>query len=300
MYAVRAQGITKVFGKVAALRNIGFTLRQGEMLTLLGPNGAGKSTLLKTIAGLYRPTTGTVEIFGHSSDADDSARGMLSFLGENYALYDDLSVRDNLAFFASMYGIDASNAGRSAGNLLREFNADEYMERKVGELSRGTKQKVAICRALMSNPRLLLLDEPTAFLDIASSELLHSKLERLASGGASVIYATQRLEELYRLSGNILMLNRGREEAHGDMRRILGKLGHVRVEMALYREIGRAPLNALGKRWRVERRRHGIVVDVGSMDEIPLLIRDVVRRGGRIMSVTYLNKSIEELMGLHG
>ncbi len=299
MYAVEARGITKAFGKVTALEDVGFSLREGEMLTLLGPNGAGKSTLLKILAGLYKQDSGTVRIFGSRFGTGDAARSSISFLGENYALYDDLSVYDNLMFFASMYGIDARSAGIAARRLLKDFSAEECMERKVGELSRGTKQKVAICRAMMNSPRLLLLDEPTAFLDIASAELLHSMLERLVGDGASVIYATQRLEELYRLEGSVLMLSKGRRVVHGSMGRILERLGHVRIELMLYKEMGDAALKAIGTRWRVEKHGRRIVADVGSMGEIPSLIKDFVNRRGRIMSVTYLNKSIEELM-MHG
>ncbi len=299
MYAVEAHGITKAFGKITALRNVGFSLREGGILTLLGPNGAGKSTLLKIVAGLYRQDSGSVRIFGELPDSNGDVRERISFLGENYALYDDLSVRDNLMFFASMYGIGTHTAENRIKNLLSEFRAAEYMERKVGELSRGTKQKVAICRALINNPSLLLLDEPTAFLDVSSSELLHSILERLAGSRASIIYATQRLEELYRLGGNVLMLSKGREVVNGDIRRVLKKLGHVRIELTLYNEMSGAMIKTVGKKWKIEEHGRRVIANVGSIDMIPVLIKDFVSHGGKIMSVTYLNRSIEELM-THG
>ncbi len=296
MYAVEVKSLTKRFGNVTALEKISFRLKQGQVLVLLGPNGAGKSTLLKTIAGLYKPTQGTVRLFGDHYSNEDSIRGEISFVGENYALYDDLSVYDNLRFFSELYGISREDSNTAIKKLLKTFNATEYLKRKVGELSRGTKQKVAICRALLNNPKLLLLDEPTAFLDASSSEQLHLLLERLSKNGTAIIYATQRLDELYRISGNILMLNKGREIAYGGIEKTIKKLGHVKVELALYKELSNEALKALEKQWGLEAHGRRIIAEVKSIVEVPLLIEEIVKHGGRILSATYLNKSVEELM----
>ena len=141
-----------------ALTNIGFKLDPGEVLILLGPNGAGKSTLLKILASLYKPSNGSVRLFGQVPlQHSNKIRSMISFLGENYALYDDLTVRRNLQFFGRLYDISDKALDTKIKYWLKRFDAMQYIDREVGELSRGTKQKIALCRAFINQPRLLLL-----------------------------------------------------------------------------------------------------------------------------------------------
>ncbi len=189
MYAVECKNVTKEFSETTALISINLKLKPGAKLILLGPNGAGKSTLLKTISGLLKPTKGQVLLYGVNSNPYSQNIGhTLSFVGENYALYDNLTVYDNLIFFSTLYGLPKVEALPMIKELLNYLDASEYLNRKVGMLSRGTKQKIAICRALMNKPKILLLDEPTAFLDARAAEKVHDIIE---SEKITIIYATQ-------------------------------------------------------------------------------------------------------------
>lgn len=299
LYVLEANKIQKRFGKLVVLHDISFKLGSGETIVLLGPNGAGKSTLLKILASLYKPSSGYVKILGYPLSHDpNKVRAMISFLGENYALYDDLSVRKNLEFFARLYDIDDKIIDQRIRHWLNKFDALQYIDRNVGELSRGTKQKVALCRALINEPKLLLLDEPSAFLDPIASKMLHSELNRLSKSGVSIIYATQRLDELYKIGNKTLLIRRGRNIAFGEVDKIINRLKDVEVEILTAKPINKAIFAKLKKSWRV---RYGdseksIIFSLSRINEIPKAVRAVVNSNGQIISVIYLKESIDKIL----
>jgi ABC-type multidrug transport system ATPase subunit len=296
---IDARDIQKRFGKIVALDNVGFRLGSGEVLILLGPNGAGKSTLLKILASLYRPSNGSVRLFGQDPlDKRSRIRNMTSFLGENYALYDDLTVRKNLQFFGRLYDISDKALDTRMRYWLKRFDAMQYIDRDVGELSRGTKQKIALCRALINQPRLLLLDEPSAFLDPAASRMLHSELNALSRSGVSIVYATQRLDELYKIGDRVLLLRNGRVMALGSIEKVINTLGDVEVEILTSKPISRGAIAALSRRWKL---RHGdseksLIFSLGRINDIPKVVRDVVKNDGEIIGVLYLKESIDRIL----
>jgi ABC-type multidrug transport system ATPase subunit len=288
LYVVEAKSIQKRFGKLTVLHDIGFRLSEGETIVLLGPNGAGKSTLLKIIAGLYKQTSGSLKVLGHELPKEaDSVRSDVSFLGENYSLYDDLTVRVNLKFFGRLYDIEREMLDKRITYWLERLDATQYIDRKVGELSRGTKQKVAICRALINEPKLLLLDEPSAFLDPIASKK-----------GVSIIYATQRLDELYKIGNKTLLLRKGRNIAFGKVDIIINRLRDVEVEILTSKPMRKGSFALLSKKWKV---RYGdsesaLVFSLTRISEIPKVVRDVVARDGDIISVLYLKESIDKVL----
>ncbi len=297
MYSVEAKKITKTFSKFTAISDISFSVKKGSSMIILGPNGAGKSTLLKIIAGLYKPTRGSIKLFGEDLDTKtrDSLSRRFSFLGENYALYDNLSVRENISFFARLY--EVSDAERKMKDILGEFDALEYIDRKVGELSRGTKQKVAICRALINDPEMLLLDEPTAFLDQNAADMLHRMLERLSSEKVTVLYATQRLEELYRIKSNVILIGSGRITASGSLDSIIRKLGSIEVEVAMINKLEKEGMSKLFGKYELSYSSGSLLkAKVKSISDIPKLIEDISKEGGLIINVNYINRNVGELM----
>ncbi|MGB9732697.1 MAG: ABC transporter ATP-binding protein [Candidatus Micrarchaeia archaeon] len=288
MHAIEASNISKYFSNIKAIDNISFSIGRGERLILIGPNGAGKSTLLRLASGLIKPTKGSIKIFGiEASDVEKSSR-MLSFVSENYALYDSLTVKDNLLFFGVLHGLRKEHALEASRSLLRRLNASEYFERKVGELSRGTKQKIAICKALMSDPKVLLLDEPTAFLDPYSAEEVHKLIDE---SKASVVYATQRLDELSKIRGKIMLMDKGRAVAYGTLEKILSLIKGIKIEIILLDE---KKIRLEGWDARQEGRR--IIARLSSAKEIPELVEEIVARNGKITSVNYINESLSNEM----
>ncbi|MFP3278917.1 MAG: ABC transporter ATP-binding protein [Candidatus Micrarchaeota archaeon] len=285
VHYIVAKNVSKYFSDTKAVENISFSLEEGERLILLGPNGAGKSTLLRLLSGILRPDKGYIEILGNKTVPYNSdINRYVSFLGENYALYDNLSVIDNLIFFGTLYEIRKEEIIERAKEMLSRLNAIEFINRKVGELSRGTKQKIAICRALLNNPKVLLLDEPTAFLDPHATDELHNIIEGL---DATIVYATQRFDELHKIKGKIMLLDHGKKIAYGSLEQILSSIKEINVEVYLLNE-----KKLLLRGWNFTQKGNKINAKLRSASEVPELVEEIVKEGGKILSVSYLRESI--------
>jgi heme ABC exporter ATP-binding subunit CcmA len=232
---VIADDVSRHFGRRRALARISFTVGRGEILGLLGPNGAGKSTMLSILATLLRPTSGRIR-FGTIDLADaaiDAAalRGRIGVLGHDLFLYPELTARENLAFFAGLYKI--AEPGRAALAALDRAGLADRADDPVGSLSRGMRQRVALERALIHNPRLALLDEPFTGLDDASAAALLERLKALRSAGAVVIIATHDLDLAEGLLDQAVFLRDGRlalatarpEGLRSTYRSVMGKSG---------------------------------------------------------------------------
>jgi ABC-type multidrug transport system ATPase subunit len=204
--------VSRHFGRRRALSRISFTVGRGEILGLLGPNGAGKSTMLSLLATLMRPTSGRIR-FGALDPqiADERApqlRGRIGVLGHDLFLYPELTARENLAFFAGLYNIDAAN--RAALTALERAGLADRADDHVGSFSRGMRQRVALERALIHGPRLALLDEPFTGLDDASAAALVGRLRALRDSGTIIIVATHDLDLAEGLLDRAVFLRDGR------------------------------------------------------------------------------------------
>ena len=201
--------VSRHFGRRRALSRVSFEARRGTLLGLLGPNGAGKSTMLGLLATLQRPTSGTIRYGTFAADAHGaSLRSAIGVLGHDLFLYPELTARENLAFFAAL-GSVADPGGAALAALERAGLADRADD-QVGSFSRGMRQRVALERALIHRPRLVLLDEPFTGLDDASTGLLVSRLRGLRAEGAIVILATHDLELAEGLLDHAVFLRDGR------------------------------------------------------------------------------------------
>jgi heme exporter protein A len=181
--ALELRDVTRRYGERTALVDVSFTVEAGMTLAVLGPNGAGKTTLLRLLATLLRPHGGELLVLGHRLPAEGWAvRGRIGLLGHEPLLYRELSARENLAFHAALHGA----AAERAGELLRAVGMERRADEPLRTLSRGMVQRVAVCRALIHDPELLLLDEPRAHLDPAANELVEPLIGRV-SGRTRVI-----------------------------------------------------------------------------------------------------------------
>lgn len=202
---------------IEALQDISFTVREGEIFGLIGPNGAGKTTLTKIIATLVQPTAGTVAVSGYDSVYDeDQVRVRVGLAAaEERSFYWRLTVRQNLMFFARLYGMgDRVGADRIA-ELLALFEMEEYAGRRFGELSTGNKQRIAVMRALISRPSVILLDEPTRSLDPIAAATLRSIIRSLVrhETPTTVFLTSHNLSEIEELCSRVAVLSRGRIQA---------------------------------------------------------------------------------------
>jgi heme exporter protein A len=201
--------VSRHFGRRKALSKVTFLARSGTIVGLLGPNGAGKSTLLAILGTLLRPSGGSVRYGSHAAaDAGADLRGRIGMLGHDLYLYPELTAAENLAFFASLYG--SATPGDAAARALTRAGLADRADDPVSSFSRGMRQRVALERALIHAPRLLLLDEPFTGLDEASVRALVARLRVLRDEGAIVVLATHDLDVAEGLFDQVIFIREGR------------------------------------------------------------------------------------------
>jgi heme exporter protein A len=206
---VEVAGVSRHFGRRRALAKTSLTFRAGEIAGLFGPNGAGKSTLLGVVSTLVRPTAGEVRYGGGTARAlGDPLRGRIGVLGHDLFLYGDLTARENLEFFGRLYGLD--RLADRVGQALDQSRLTDRAGDRVSGFSRGLRQRLALERALLHDPRLVLLDEPFTGLDDESTALLSARLRQLRAAGAIVIMATHDFECADDLVDRMICLREGR------------------------------------------------------------------------------------------
>jgi heme exporter protein A len=206
MSAVEVDRVWKYYGDYPALRDIQFQVGEGDCVALLGRNGAGKTTLLRIIAGLSRPARGQVRIAG--GDARDVAtRRCIGILGHGIAVYDELSALENLKIFARLYG--AADPSRTSMEWLERTGLERVKDGLVREFSRGMRQRLAVARAFLHNPSVLLLDEPFTALDDRAIAVLQGLLQKARAEGRTIIMSTHQLREALELASHVVLINRG-------------------------------------------------------------------------------------------
>ena len=209
---IEARSLERRFGPVVALRSIDLTVHAGEVVLVAGPNGAGKSTLLRCLAGLARPTRGSVLVCGSLLRHDPAARSAVGFLSHQTFLYDDLSARENLRFAATLQGLDSVE--QRVMDALNAAGLAQRADARAGTLSHGTRQRLSIARATLHAPAVLLLDEPFSGLDATASERLRAGISvdsdrARATGRRAVVCVTHQPADLWPIATRVVVLNRG-------------------------------------------------------------------------------------------
>jgi heme ABC exporter ATP-binding subunit CcmA len=206
MNAIAADRVWKYFGDYPALRGATFDAAPGACVALLGRNGAGKTTLLRILANLSKPTKGEVKIFGESGGG--RTRERIGYLGHGIGVYDDLSAIENLTLFGQLMGV--ANPAAAAGAALERVGLGRVREGFAREFSRGMRQRLAIARAFLHNPEVLLLDEPFTSLDDRAIAVLHDLLRDALKQGATIVMSTHQIREAMELATQVALLERGR------------------------------------------------------------------------------------------
>jgi ABC-2 type transport system ATP-binding protein len=230
MDAIRVQGLTKRYGDVLAVDDVGFTMEAGSTLGLLGGNGAGKSTTIAMLLGLLVPTAGSIHVLGHDIALDRfAALARMNFSSPYVSLPARLTVAENLRVYGHLYNVP--QVDRRIRDLAGELDLETLLGRPAGQLSAGQKTRVALAKALINKPELLLLDEPTASLDPDTGDWVRTWLERYRSeSGCTILLASHNMAEVHRLCSQVLMLKQGRIVDRGTPDELLTRYGREDLE----------------------------------------------------------------------
>ena len=211
---IRVRRITRRFGATTAVAGLDLDIARGEIFGLVGPDGAGKSTTLRLICGLLQPSEGEIVVDGHRTDKPGPLREVVAYMAQRFGFYPDLSVQENMMFYADLYSLPAAGRDAAFAALLEMTQLSAFRDRPAGKLSGGMKQKLALMCTLLHQPRVLILDEPTNGLDPVSRRDLWFLLYRLAKDGMTIVISTAYLDEAQQCH-RVALMNEGRVLACG-------------------------------------------------------------------------------------
>ena len=227
---IEINNLSKKFNNIAAVKNINFKINKGKIIGLLGPNGCGKSTTIGMLLGLIKPSSGTVIINGQNIENNrTNILEKMNFISPYIELPKKLTVEENLKVYGRLYGV--KNLKNKVFDLMEKLNLTEFRTRKTGELSSGQKNRVSLAKALINNPEILLLDEPTASLDPDVGDYIRSFIEDYASNnGATILLASHNMNEVERLCYEVLMMKNGEIIDKGKCSDLVNKHGRKNLE----------------------------------------------------------------------
>jgi ABC-2 type transport system ATP-binding protein len=305
--AIACEGMTRDFATLRAVDAVDLEVPRGVVFGFLGPNGAGKTTTIRLLLGLLAPTAGTVEVLGERLPTGGaSVRARTGVVLEHHGLYEGLSVRRNLEFAAGSYGLGRRAARGRVEQVVGRLGLAERLDHRPQALSRGMRQRMAVARALLGRPELLVLDEPTNGLDAEAAAGLRAEVAELAAGGTTVFYTTHLLSEAERLCDLVAIVKRGRLIATGppaELRR-RAPVTHVRLEGPGI--AGRAGPGIAGHGGMNGRQVDVLGADVvrvavGGIDDVPVLVAALAAAGIALHRVEPEGQTLEAaFLGLVG
>lgn len=286
------EGVTKRYGEVLAVDDMSFSVEPGEILGFLGPNGSGKTTTVRLINGVIFPEKGSICVAGYDTKMDGVAvRARSGVLTETAALYESLTVEENLRFFAELYHVEKARVGERIGALLGQFGLEGKRAAKVGALSTGLKKRAAIAKALIHEPELLFLDEPTSGLDPEAARDIVEHIRELNLGRATVFVCTHNLAEAERFCTRFVFLDRGRILESGTLEELEAK--YV-AEVELLVEVSPEAVSKLPAGYAYEPRAGGVAVRLPGKRSIPGFLRKA-SQAADVYSARVLNGNLEAL-----
>jgi ABC-2 type transport system ATP-binding protein len=246
--AISARGLTKQFGKLVAVDHVDLTVPRSHVYGFLGPNGSGKSTTIRMLCGLLTPTAGEIEVLGLSVPRQAEAlRRRIGYMTQKFSLFEDLSVRENLEFLAAAHDVPKTRTRQRVDDLIEQYDFADRQRQLAGTLSGGQKQRLALAGAVVHEPELLFLDEPTSAVDPESRRIFWEKLFQLVDDGATILVSTHLMDEAERCH-RLAILDRGKLVADGTPLELRGALEGRIVEVitAQARRVQRALLGQPG------------------------------------------------------
>ncbi len=295
---LRVEGVVKKYGDKIAVNDVSLSVQRGEIYGLLGPNGAGKTTLMSIIAGILDPTEGRVEVLG-GDPHDREIRARIGYCPQESVVYDNLTGLENLMFYAGLYGLSGSRAKQKSEELIRFVGLEEYAKDLVKTYSGGMKKRLNFAIALVGDPDLILLDEPTTGMDPRVRRSVWELIERLRKAGKTIILATHYMEEADELSNRVAIMNLGRKVVEGtpeELKKKYGPKAVVSVELVKVTQdiIESIKLYALEGRVVVE--GNVLRVHVEDPDEAsPKIVSELVKRGYKLNMLKIDRPTLEDV-----
>lgn len=237
---IEVNSLSKAFKEVKAVDNISFTVKSGEIVGLLGENGAGKTTTLRMLATMLKPTGGTAKVNGFDILTEDSkVRSQIGILfGGEVGLYDRLTARENIRYFAMLNGLSKEETRKNIDELVKALEMEEYIDRRVGKFSRGMKQKVAIARSIVHNPKVMLFDEPTMGLDVTAARIVQNFIFNCKEQNKSIIFSSHSMVEVEKLCDRVIIINKGKIVESGTINELKQKYNNKDLEEVFISLIG--------------------------------------------------------------
>ena len=236
---IRVEALSKNFGEVEAVIDVSFSADDGKVTALLGPNGAGKSTTLRMLSTVIKPSSGSAYIDG--IDVKQETMAVCSRIGvlpHATGLYDRLSARENIRYFGELHGMERDSLEARIDSLVELLDMSEFSDRRVGGFSQGQRIKVALARAIVHDPKNVLLDEPTNGLDVMATRALREIIHGFKNEGRCVLFSSHVMQEVANLCDDVIIIGQGRLQFQGTLERLKSDTGQEDLEEAFIRVIG--------------------------------------------------------------
>lgn len=288
------QHLQKTYDKKPALKNVNLTVRAGTCFGLLGPNGAGKSTTMKILTGVVEADGGQVEILGlDASREQKSIRRQVGYVPQNITLYEKLSARENLYFFGEIYGIRGNELKQRVDQVLDVVGLANRDKDAVETFSGGMKRRINIAAALIHQPKLLILDEPTVGIDPQSRNHIFEMIRSLKSQGVTIIYSTHYMEEVEALCEDVAIIDQGEVIAQGTLHEVMERYS----SKAVYVEAeGLEQLPALPQVKKTYPKNGGWVIETEQVAQtMQLLLQHLTEQGWEIKALELMRPSLEDV-----
>jgi ABC-2 type transport system ATP-binding protein len=295
---IETENLTRKFGDLTAVENLTLHINDGEVFGFLGPNGAGKTTTVRMLCCLISKTSGTARIANYEvgNEADSlKIRKIIGFVSDNVGLYDDLTAYENLSFYGKLYYCPESRREENIQRFLKMLGLWEKRDVAAGTFSKGMKQKLAICRALIHDPEILFMDEPTANLDPESAKTVRDFILELKNEKKTIFLNTHNLDEAQRICDRVGIMNT-RLRAIGTPEELEHAVGAQRTIIQL-EEVTDAILNALKKLslGKISRDGNKLTIELANpYKENPEIVHAIEQAGGNVQSVTVSGSSLED------
>ncbi|WP_100486747.1 ABC transporter ATP-binding protein [Sporolactobacillus pectinivorans] len=285
--------LTKTFSSKTALDHVSFSIRKGTCFGLLGPNGAGKSTTMKILTGILSADSGSVRMFGLEAAANRLAvQKQVGYVPQEITLYDKLSAMDNLIFFGGLYGIKGALLKTRIEAVLRETGLSDRAKDLIKSFSGGMKRRINIACALLHQPKLLILDEPTVGIDPQSRNHIFDMIRHLRDSGVTVIYSTHYMEEVEALCDDIAIIDHGKVIAQGSLEDLFDRHTQKAVYLETQENFQPRSVAAIKKSYR---RGHGWVLETDQPLDVMRSLLDSPNSGEKLKILEMVKPSLEDV-----